>query len=267
MSSKLKKLGTLADIYQAQNLDGAITRIPIEKLHPSEEQPRRDRTHAVAELAESIKKDGLLSPIVVTKDGEGYRIIAGERRFHAVTRLGWPDVECRIISREERDYFRIAIVENLQRENLSAEEEASALLRLKLQENYSDADLAEIVGKSRNYVTEIVGIASLPEDVLDRTKKLGIDNKNFLIQVVQAHKKGSLDDFFKAYAEGSVRTVRDAREFLQKGTKTRQEKGAGIAKKKTSDIVRVQTHGSRVTVECADDAAARRIEKLIRNLR
>jgi ParB family transcriptional regulator, chromosome partitioning protein len=261
VSSKLKRLGDLADIYQAEHLDGAITRIRLDRIHPSAEQPRRDRLMGVDELADSIKKDGLLSPIVVTKDGEGYRIIAGERRFHAVKKLGWADVECRIISREERDYFRIAIIENLQRENLSAEEEAAALLRLKIQESYSDAELADIVGKSRNYVTEILGIASLPEEALKRCKALGIDNKNLLIQVVQAHKKGNLEDLLAAFSQGAVRTVRGAREFIQGRATDERTAKVGASKGKEKNDFRVSVSGKQVTVQCPNPGAALALSK------
>ena len=216
MSSKLKKLGTLADVYQSEKLDGTITRIRLDKIQPSEHQPRQNRTVGIEELASSIAQDGLLSPIVVTRHDKGYRIIAGERRYHALKSLNIQEAECRIISREERDYYRIAIIENLQRENLNPQEEAQALKHLKTQENYSDAELAQIIGKSRNYVTEILGIASLPDDVLEQCRTAGMDNKNLMIQAVQAHKKGSFRDFIKEFQEGRIKTIRDARSFLGK---------------------------------------------------
>ncbi len=271
MSSKLKKLGSLADIYQSENLDGAITRIRLDRIHPSQEQPRQDRTAGVDELAASIKKDGLLSPIVVTRDGEGYRIIAGERRYHAVKKLKWADAECRIISREERDYWRIAIIENLQRENLSPGEEAAALLKLKTQENYSDAELAKIVGKSRNYVTEILGIAALPEEIQEECRAAGIDNKNLMIQVVQAHKKGSYREFLDAYRTGAIRTVRAARDFVQqKPSDAKDKTPAAKAPKKSAAAAgkgghTIKTTGNVLRIECPSPADARKLESWIRS--
>lgn len=280
MSSKLKKLGSLADIYQSQNLDGAITKIRLDKIHPSIEQPRRDRLLGVEDLAASLEKDGLLSPIVVTRDGDGFRIIAGERRYHAMSRLGWQEAECRIISREERDYYRISIIENLQRENLSPEEEAIALHRLKTQENYSDAELARIIGKSRNYITEILGIAVLPTDVLEKCKDAGIDNKNLLIQVVQSYKKGTWKEFLQAYQEGQIRTVRAAREFLQnkEGADTTNISDTRNIDKASSrnpspqdrhipsgsSQLQLKVAGSIVSIHCSSPAEARKIEKWIR---
>ena len=272
MSSKQKRLGSLADIYQSKNLDGTITRIPLEKIHPSAEQPRQDRTLGVDELARSIETDGLLNPIVVTRDGEGYRIIAGERRFHAMKLLKKSDAECRIISREERDYYRISIIENLQREDLSAEEEAQALYRLKLQESYSDQELATIVGKSRNYITEILGIAALPGNVLSQCREAGIDNKNMMIQVVQAHKKGSLDSFLDAYRSGEIRTVRAARSFLQEDPRRDNENPPGAVAKEEprknpgvassqSGSRSVKVHKQIVEIQCHDPEDAARVAR------
>lgn len=269
MSSKLKKLGSLADIYQSENLDGTITRVKLDRIFPSEEQPRKDARLGVEELAASIRKDGLLSPLVVTREGENYRIIAGERRFHALSSLGWQDAECRIISREERDYWRIAIVENLQREDLPAEDEAAALLKLKKQENLSDAALASLVGKSRNYITEILSIAALPDEVLRECKQASIDNKNMLIQVAQAHKGGNWKDFLEAYKRGEVRTVRSAKNFIQ------NSKSPAPAKKKEKTLFdsapekagegdyTISRKGSEVRVKCPDPAAARKLEAFL----
>ncbi|MEQ8353768.1 MAG: ParB/RepB/Spo0J family partition protein [Leptospiraceae bacterium] len=275
MSSKHKKLGTLADIFQAESLDGTITRIRLDRIHPSEEQPRKDRTLGVDELAESIKKDGLLSPIVVTRAGEGYRIIAGERRFHALNRLGWKEAECRIISREERDYYRIAIIENLQRENLSAQEEAEALLRLKQQESYSDAELAQLVGKSRNYITEILGIAGLPADAARRCREAGLENKNLLIQAVQAHRKNRFNEFLSAYETGSIRTVRSAREFFSDEQKEADSETQPSSESKKSSHVSPQKpastsertitrKGSVITIDAGDARSARSLENWLK---
>ena len=268
MSSKHKKLGGLADIFQSESLDGAITRLPIARIRPSEDQPRRDRTHAVDELSESIRRDGLLSPIVVTKEGDTYRIIAGERRFHAISRLGWKDVECRIISREQRDYFRIALIENLQRENLNAEEEAEALIKLKKQEDLSDQELAKLVGKSRNYVTEILSIATLPPEYLEECRRRGLTQKNFLIQAVQAFRKGRHEEFLSAFEGGEIRTVRDAKNFNQERTTTvrSHERKSPVSNPPANPPLRIERRGEQIIITTADASSAEQIEKVIRKV-
>lgn len=268
MSSKHKKLGGLADIFQSESLDGAITKLPIARIRPSEDQPRRDRTHAVDELSESIRRDGLLSPIVVTKEGDTYRVIAGERRFHAVSRLGWKDVECRIISREQRDYFRIALIENLQRENLNAEEEADALIKLKKQEDLSDQELAKLVGKSRNYVTEILSIATLPPEYLEECRSRGLTQKNFLIQAVQAFRKGRHEEFLSAFEGGEIRTVRDAKDFNQERTTTvrSHERKSPVTNPTANPPLRIERRGEQIIITTADASSAEQIEKVIRKV-
>lgn len=268
MSSKHKKLGGLADIFQSESLDGAITKLPIARIRPSEDQPRRDRTHAVDELSESIRRDGLLSPIVVTKEGDTYRVIAGERRFHAVSRLGWKDVECRIISREQRDYFRIALIENLQRENLNAEEEADALIKLKKQEDLSDQELAKLVGKSRNYVTEILSIATLPPEYLEECRSRGLTQKNFLIQAVQAFRKGRHEEFLSAFEGGEIRTVRDAKDFNQERTTTvrSHERKSPVTNPAANPPLRIERKGEQIIITTADASSAEQIEKVIRKV-
>lgn len=270
MSSKTKKLGALADIYQSEHLDGSITRLRLDKIRPSADQPRADRTFAVDELAKSIKKDGLLSPIIVTKDGNNYRIIAGERRYHALRKLNWSDAECRIISREERDYWRIAIVENLQRENLSATEEAIALLRLKKQDDLSDSSLAELVGKSRNYITEILSVAQLPEAALKKCQSAGISNKNFLIQAAQAHKKGHLDAFVELFKSGEMKTVRQAKDYNQ-GRPTSIEDGSintspAVSAEQDLKSASIALKKNIITIECADSQSARTLKRKIQKL-
>ena len=273
MSSKTKKLGTLADIYQAQKLDGAITQIRLDRIQPSQEQPRQNRTTNVDDLAISLKNDGLLSPIVVKKEGDYYRIIAGERRYHAACKLGWERVECRIISREEQDYWRIAIIENLQRENLSAGEEAVALLRLKKQDNLNDAQLAKSVGKSRNYITEILGIAQLPEEVLENCQAHGIKQRNMLIQVVQSYRKGHLEAFLDSYRKGEIRTISKARQFNKKKDQNRVEKKQQKVYSTNSDKIKRKTYpksdftlsikGKAVIINCPQTKIAQDLSEQI----
>ena len=215
MSSKANILGSLADVYQSENLDGAITKIRLESLIPSEVQPRWNRTQSVDELAQSIAKDGLLSPIIVCKEGDLYRIIAGERRYHAIKKLNYLDIECRIISRQEKDYWRIAIIENLQRENLFPWEEANALSQLKKNENLNDTEIGKLIGKSRNYVVEILSLSVLPEEIVESCKNMGLQQRNMLIEVTRAYKKGEIENFLEAYRTGQITTVKKAKKFRQ----------------------------------------------------
>jgi ParB family transcriptional regulator, chromosome partitioning protein len=222
MSLKSKRLGSLADIFQSEVLEGTIRKIKLSKILPSERQPRGDRKKSVEELANSIMTDGLLQPIVVTKtdQDESYKIIAGERRFHAVSQLGWLEVECKILNKPEKEIYKLAVIENLQRENLSAYDEADAMKILKIEYGYTDNEIGSIFGKSRNYITEILSISVLGQKELDLCKEAGIDNKNLLVQAAQSHKKGDFNNFIVSFKNGSLKTIKEAKEFNKKKGKT-----------------------------------------------
>lgn len=215
MSSKSKRLGSLADIFQSESLEGTIRKIKLSKIKPSVKQPRQDRLKSIDELSESIKVEGLLQPLVVNKieNEDSYKIIAGERRFHAVSKLGWLEVECKILNKSDKEIFKLAVIENLQRENLSAYDEVESLKILKKEYSYGDQELATIFGKSRNYISEILSISQLSNSKIIECKEAGIENKNLLIQASQADKKGSFNDFLSRFKSGNLKTVKDAKEF------------------------------------------------------
>ncbi|WP_078128232.1 ParB/RepB/Spo0J family partition protein [Leptospira alexanderi] len=216
MSSKSKRLGSLADVFQAEKLEGTIRKIRLDKILPSENQPRQDRKKGVEDLARSLDKDGLLQPIIVTKqnpEDENYKIVAGERRYHAAKQLGWTEIECKILDRDEKETFRLAIIENLQRENLSPYEEVEAMSHLKNSFKYTDQELGTLFGKSRSYMTELLGISNLSKEELNSCKEAGIESKNLLIQAVAASRKGTFSEFLSLFQAGALKTVKDAKSF------------------------------------------------------
>ena len=240
MSSKSKRLGTLADIFQSETLEGTIRKIKLSKIIPSNRQPRSERLKAVEELAESIQAEGLLQPLVVNKinNEDSYKIIAGERRFHAVSKLGWTEVECKILNKSDKDIYRLAVIENLQRENLSAFDEAESLSILKTEYSYSDLDIATIFGKSRNYISEILSISQLTPENMRLCREAKIENKNLLIQAAQAAKKGDFTEFLARITSGAVRTVKDAKKFNSpKNTEHKQRSQAIEIKRKNHSIL------------------------------
>ena len=221
MSSKSKKLGSLADIFQTEVLEGSIRKIKLSKIAPSRIQPRSERQKGVEELAESLRTDGLLQPILVTKDSDDtYKIIAGERRYHASKLLGWEEIECKILNKDEKETYKLAVIENLQRENLSPYEEIEAMTILKEKYSYTDQELASLFGKSRSYMTEMLSVSNLSTGEINACREAGIDNKNLLVQAVQASKRGDFHSFLEQVKTGNVRTVKDAKSF----NKNRNEK-------------------------------------------
>lgn len=145
-----------------------ITELAVDLISPNPEQPRTDiDDDGVAELADSIKKVGLLQPIIVRPLGEGYQIIAGERRWRACRHAGIERVPVRVMSTNEVESLELALIENLQREDLNAIEEARGYRKLLAEHQMTQAELADKVSKSRSTITNALRLLDLPDEVQD----------------------------------------------------------------------------------------------------
>jgi len=143
--------------------------LPTDSLSPGEFQPRSyfDETE-LQELAESIKKNGIVQPIIVRKKNDSvYEIIAGERRWRAAKINGMVEVPAIIMDLDDRQSLEIGIVENVQRQNLKAVEEAEGYQRLIDDFSYTQEALSEVIGKSRSQIANSLRILSLPVEVKD----------------------------------------------------------------------------------------------------
>jgi len=160
-----KGLGALIPSATEQD-PGSITEIAIGRIEPNPKQPRTDIDEdGIAELADSIKKVGILQPIIVRPMGEGYQIIAGERRWRAARLAGLEMVSVNVVSATETASLEIALIENLQREDLNAIEEARGYKRLLTEYQMTQAELADNVSKSRSAITNALRLLDLPEEV------------------------------------------------------------------------------------------------------
>ncbi len=140
---------------------------PVSSIRPNPDQPRRHfDEETLAELSASIKENGILSPLLVVAMDEGYMLVSGERRLRAAKLAGLDQVPVLVRDMDDRDRARLALVENVQRSDLSAYEEAQAYEHLMRAYGYSAADLADRVGKSRPYVANLVRLLQLPQEVL-----------------------------------------------------------------------------------------------------
>lgn len=147
-------------------------KLPISSIRPNPYQPRREFNEAeLAELQASLKASGLLQPITVRRAAVGYELISGERRLRAATRLGWSDIPAIVRDVDDRTLLTLALVENLQRADLNAVEEARGYRRLSEEFGYTHAQIAEAVGKDRTSITSLLRILQLPAPVLDIVEK------------------------------------------------------------------------------------------------
>ena len=160
-------LGPSTLIHPPMGNEGNFTRLTVECLQPSQYQPRRDMNEAsLAELASSIKQQGLLQPLVVRQiTPEHYEILAGERRWRAAQLAGLTHIPVMIKEVDNETAMAIALVENLQREDLSALDQAQAMQRLISEFDLTHQQVADLLGKSRAAVSNYLRLLSLSDEV------------------------------------------------------------------------------------------------------
>ena len=181
MSSRKPRLGKglsallgdfSAETQQAIETGEGVREVPTSRIAANPFQPRREFSpEQLAELEESIRKNGLLQPLVVrprtdkTPDGAEWELIAGERRWRAVRRLGWSQVPVVVRDIDDRAMLVLAIVENVQRAGLSALEEAAGYKQLIDEFNFTQAEVADSVGRERSTVANLLRLLQLPASV------------------------------------------------------------------------------------------------------
>ena len=143
-----------------------IEKLNLDNLYPNPYQPRKVfDEEALNELASSIKEHGIFQPIIVKKGIKGYEIIAGERRVKAARMAGLTEIPAIIRDFNDQEMMEIALLENLQREDLNAIEEANAYKKLQENLNITQEELAKRLGKSRSHITNMLGLLSLPDNI------------------------------------------------------------------------------------------------------
>lgn len=142
------------------------SKIPVDEIRPNPYQPRKVFDEdALKELSSSIKQHGVFTPVLVKKSIQGYDLIAGERRLRASKLAGLKDIPAIIVDFDDQEMMEIALLENIQREDLNVIEEAKAYEKLIQRLNYTQEQLAHRVGKSREHITNLLRLLKLPEDV------------------------------------------------------------------------------------------------------
>lgn len=165
--------------------------IPIDRLEPNPNQPRVEFGD-LEELTESIREKGVLEPLLVrpSQVGGRFMIISGERRYRASVIAGLTDLPCIEMEVDDRAVAEIALIENLQRKDLSPFEEAEGLSALAERFGYTHEEIARKIGKSRSSITEALSISFLSGDVKDECRRAGITSKSTLLQIVRQPNDG-----------------------------------------------------------------------------
>ena len=190
-------LGALIPQRESSGLSAGLAQIPIEQISPNPYQPRKAfNESSIEELARSVREHGIVQPIVVTRSGDQrYRLIAGERRFRAAQRAGLRSVPAVVKELlQESDALQIALIENIQREDLNPVEEAVAYHQLHQEFGLTQEEISRRVGKERSTVANFLRLLKLPETVkkLLASGRLSMGHARALLALDSARKQEQL---------------------------------------------------------------------------
>ncbi len=158
--------------------------VPIDLIDPNPDQPRQVMGD-LSELIASIADKGVIEPLVVRQRGGRFQIVAGERRYQASVQAGLRELPVVIRDADDAEVIELALIENLQRKDLTPFEEAEALHGLAVRCGYTHEDLAKRLGKSRTSITESLALAEMPEEVRNLCRLADISSKSLLLQIVR----------------------------------------------------------------------------------
>lgn len=216
-------------VYQQTSPD-EIVNLPVKELRSNPYQPRKTFDEkALQELSNSIKEHGIIQPIIVKKSIKGYEIIAGERRVKASILAELDTVPAIIRNFDDQDMMEVALLENLQREDLNAIEEAQAYKQILENSDLTQDELAKRLGKSRSHLTNMIGLLSLP----DQVKELVINNKISMSHARVLSKLGNINTIIDL-ANKTVQENLNVRDLEEIATTTSISKKQ-IIKKRTKN--------------------------------
>ena len=245
MNKENKKLGMGlgASLSTSSSSKSNVNKIDISKIYPNKQQPRKNfEERDIQELSNSIKSQGLIQPIIVRDDGdENYEIIAGERRWRACQLAGLHSVDCVVMSASEEKVFEIALIENIQRENLNVVEEAKAYKKLIDINNIKTEDLSKKLGKSSSHISNLIRILELEDEIHQMiiSGKISMGHARALIGVPDAISKAK-----EIYEKKlSVRDVERSTSKFKKVRKKQTQKDPNILdlEKELSDKIGLKT--------------------------
>ena len=189
--------------------------VPIDQIEPNPDQPRQVMGD-LSELMASIAEKGIIEPLVVRQRGSRFQIVAGERRYQAAVQVGVREVPVVIREVDDTEVIEIALIENLQRKDLTAFEEAEAMQSLAERCGYTHEDLARRLGKSRTSITESLSLANMPADVRNLCRLADIVSKSLLLQIVRQGDPRKMIALVEKIARDGVSTRQQVREATAK---------------------------------------------------
>jgi ParB family chromosome partitioning protein len=192
--------------------------IPIEDIEANPRQPRQD-IGDLTELVASVRENGILEPVLVRPVEGRFQIIAGERRYRAALEVGLAEIPCIVRDATDAEVMELALVENLQRKDLSAFEEADGLKSLATTYGYTHEKMAQKLGKSRTSITETLALTAIPSEVREQCRLADIHGKSLLLQVVRQSDPRKMIELVERLQREGGATRQDARRILREAKK------------------------------------------------
>ncbi|MGK2859490.1 MAG: ParB/RepB/Spo0J family partition protein [Thermoanaerobaculia bacterium] len=188
--------------------------IPLSMIEVNPDQPRQSLGE-LEELSASIEEKGVLEPILVRSVGPNkYQIVSGERRFRAAEMAGLDEIPAIELDIDEREVIEIALIENMQRKDLTAFEESEGISALQQRFGYTHEKIAQVLSKSRTTVTESLLLAGIPEVIRELCVEHGISSKSVLVQIARAGSEEAMEELVLRLASGEI-----GRDELRKETR------------------------------------------------
>lgn len=237
--------------------------ICVESIETNPQQPRVD-IGDLSDLQASIREKGVLEPLLVKPIGFGrYMIISGERRFRAAVSVGLKEVPCIELDVDDATAAEIALIENLQRKDLTVFEEADGLRALAERFGYTHQEIARKIGKSRSSVTEILSISSLSDEVRDLCRRADINSKSLLLEIVRQPDLASMKSTIRRIQQEGLHRDDLRREKKKISENVREKKTAMFKIKESYFTLEIKFAAAHVTTEDVISC----LEKVIRNLK
>lgn len=217
---------------------GMLRNLPVDQLDPNPYQPRRSfDDDGLSELARSIEASGLLQPVVVRQQDQRYQLIAGERRWRAVQQLGWSSVSAIVRPADDQTLLTLALIENLQRDDLNPVDEAEGYQRLMSEFAVSANEVARLVGRDRSTVANTLRLLKLPPEVLDlvRQGKLSAGHARSLLPL-----SGAAVERMAQQAVQHEWSVRDLEHKVRSGSRPARRRGGSGPQAATVEARRIE---------------------------
>ncbi|WP_281829358.1 MULTISPECIES: nucleoid occlusion protein [Lactobacillus] len=235
-----------------------IQDIELSKITPNKFQPRRQFSEeSIKELAQTLDKEGLLQPIVVRENEYGYEIIAGERRFRAAQSLGWEKIPAIVNNMNDDQAASLALIENLQRENLNPIDEAEAYKNLMKLNNLTQTQLAKDMGKSQSYVANKLRLLKLTPKVQSylASGEISARHGRALVGLSERNQSRMVDEILdnNLNVKETEEIAKDVDGYFKKKDRVKPEKRTRVARRMPKDL-KVQINTIKQAVKLAKDS-------------